>query len=60
MHKARVSSTLSGTNTLPTMPLPDDLRARSINLTENARIVLKKRYLRRGEDACRCPSGESG
>jgi ribonucleoside-diphosphate reductase alpha chain len=50
MHIAKVSSTLSGTNTLPTMPIPADLRAQPISLTENARTVLRKRYLRRGED----------
>jgi ribonucleoside-diphosphate reductase alpha chain len=30
--------------------IPDDLRARPISLTDNARTVLRKRYLRRGED----------
>jgi ribonucleoside-diphosphate reductase alpha chain len=33
-----------------TPPIPEDLRARPIKLTENARTVLQKRYLRRGED----------
>jgi ribonucleotide reductase alpha subunit/intein/homing endonuclease len=50
MHKARVSSTLPGTNALPTASIPDDLKARPIPLTDNARTVLRKRYLRRGED----------
>src|SRR5579859_1157266 len=50
MHLARVSSSLPGTNLLPTAPLPDDLRAQEIALTENARTVLQKRYLRRGAD----------
>src|SRR5258708_27530134 len=50
MHLARVSSNLPGTNLLPTAPLPDDLRAQEIALTENARTVLQKRYLRRGAD----------
>ncbi|MCQ3931938.1 MAG: hypothetical protein DPW16_15915 [Chloroflexi bacterium] len=31
-------------------PLPEDLAKRDIGLTENARTVLKKRYLRRGPD----------
>ncbi|MEP7289214.1 MAG: adenosylcobalamin-dependent ribonucleoside-diphosphate reductase [Chloroflexota bacterium] len=50
MRLARVSSDLPGTNLLPTMPLPDDLRAQGISLTDNARTILQKRYLRRGED----------
>jgi ribonucleoside-diphosphate reductase alpha chain len=50
MRKAKVSLTLSGTNMLPTMPVPDDLRARPVQLTDNARVVLQKRYVRRGED----------
>ncbi len=31
-------------------PMPEDLAKRDIGLTENARTVLKKRYLRRGPD----------
>src|SRR5258708_31775325 len=50
MHLARVSSDLPGTNLLPTAPLPDDLRAKPVVLTDNARTVLQKRYLRRGPD----------
>jgi hypothetical protein len=50
MRIAKVSSTLRGTNTLPTAPIPEDLKDTPIQLTENARIVLQKRYLRRGED----------
>ncbi|MHB8626291.1 MAG: ribonucleotide reductase N-terminal alpha domain-containing protein [Aggregatilineales bacterium] len=33
-----------------TAPIPPDLRERPIRLTDNARTVLQKRYLRRGED----------
>jgi len=50
MRIAKVGSTLSGTNALPTMPIPADLRTRPIPLTDNARTVLQKRYIRRGED----------
>jgi ribonucleoside-diphosphate reductase alpha chain len=50
MRLAKVSSDLPGTNLLPTAPLPDDLRAKKIELTDNARTVLQKRYLRRGND----------
>lgn len=50
MRKAKVSSTLSGTNFMPTKPIPEDLRTRPIKLTDNARVVLQKRYVRRGED----------
>src|SRR5215813_9585291 len=50
MHLARVSSDLPGTNLMPTAPLPDDLRAKPVVLTDNARTVLQKRYLRRGPD----------
>ncbi len=50
MHLARVSLDLPGTNMLPTAPIPEDLKARPIRLTDNARTVLRKRYLRRGED----------
>ncbi|HVO42409.1 MAG TPA: adenosylcobalamin-dependent ribonucleoside-diphosphate reductase [Aggregatilineales bacterium] len=50
MRKARVSSTLPGTNSLPTVSIPDDLKSRPIALTDNARTVLSKRYLRRGDD----------
>lgn len=49
MRIAKVSSTLHGTNNLPTAPIPEDLKNTPIQLTENARIVLQKRYLRRGE-----------
>src|SRR5579859_650820 len=50
MRTARVNSTLPGTNLLPTAPIPDDLKARPVALSDNARVVLQKRYLRRGED----------
>jgi ribonucleoside-diphosphate reductase alpha chain len=50
MRVAKVSSTPVGTNTLPTAPIPEDLKAKPIRLTENARTVLQKRYLRRGPD----------
>jgi ribonucleoside-diphosphate reductase alpha chain len=50
MRKAKVSSTLSGTNMLPTKPIPEDLKARPIQLTDNARVVLQKRYVRRDEN----------
>ncbi|HRE46518.1 MAG TPA: LAGLIDADG family homing endonuclease [Aggregatilineales bacterium] len=50
MRIAKVDSALSGTNSLPPVPLPDDLRAQTIHLTDNARTVLQKRYLRRGND----------
>jgi ribonucleoside-diphosphate reductase alpha chain len=50
MRIAKVSSTLRGTNEVPSTPIPVDLKARPIKLTENARTVLQKRYLRRGED----------
>src|SRR5260221_3324481 len=50
MHLAKVAFDLPGTNSLPTAPIPDDLKARPINLTDNARTVLQKRYLRRGAD----------
>ncbi|MBX3080230.1 MAG: adenosylcobalamin-dependent ribonucleoside-diphosphate reductase [Anaerolineae bacterium] len=50
MRKAKVSSTLSGTNFMPTKPIPEDIRTRPIKLTDNARVVLQKRYVRRGED----------
>src|SRR5271165_4556231 len=50
MRIAKVSSESHGTNTLPTNPLPEDFRNQSIALTDNARTVLQKRYLRRGTD----------
>lgn len=50
MQKATVSSTLPGTNFLPALPMPEDLKQRHAPITENARVVLRKRYLRRGED----------
>jgi len=50
MRVAKVSSMPVGTNTLPTAPIPEDLKAKPIRLTENARTVLQKRYLRRGPD----------
>lgn len=50
MRIAKVSSTLPGTNQLPPVPIPDDLREQPIQLSENARTVLQKRYLRRGKD----------
>lgn len=49
-------STLSGASILNAQngrgipPIPADLAAREIPLTENARTVLKKRYLRKGPD----------
>src|SRR6185436_3298633 len=50
MQLAKVGFDLSGTNSLPTAPIPDDLKAQPIKLTDNARTVLQKRYLRRGTD----------
>ncbi|PJF36442.1 MAG: ribonucleoside-diphosphate reductase, adenosylcobalamin-dependent [Candidatus Thermofonsia Clade 1 bacterium] len=50
MRIAKVSSISHGTNTMPTAPIPEDLLNTPLQLTENARIVLRKRYLRRGED----------
>jgi len=50
MRTARVSSDLPGTNLLPTAPVPADLLAQEIALTDNARTVLQKRYLRRGSN----------
>ncbi len=50
MRIAKVNPASHGTNTLPTAPIPEDLKSVPIQLTENARIVLRKRYLRRGED----------
>lgn len=50
MRTAKVSSTLLGTNMMPTMPIPDDLRKKEIALSDNSRVVLEKRYLRRGTD----------
>ncbi len=50
MRIAKVSSDLPGTNLMPTEPVPEDLRNQPIEMTENARTVLQKRYLRRGED----------
>ncbi len=37
-------------NEFKKIPIPSDLAERQINLSENARTVLEKRYLRRGED----------
>jgi adenosylcobalamin-dependent ribonucleoside-diphosphate reductase len=50
MRIAKVSPLPQGTNTMPTAPIPEDLKAMPIQLTENARTILRKRYLRRGED----------
>src|SRR5205814_2306557 len=50
MHLAKVSLDLPGTNMMPTAPIPDDLKNRPVKLADNARTVLQKRYLRRGED----------
>src|SRR5579859_4325319 len=41
---------VSGSFQDETLPIPADLRSREIVLTDNARTVLRKRYLRRGED----------
>lgn len=38
------------TNEFQKTPIPADLAQRQINISENAMTVLKKRYLRRGED----------
>ncbi|MCB9436869.1 MAG: adenosylcobalamin-dependent ribonucleoside-diphosphate reductase [Anaerolineales bacterium] len=38
------------TNEFQKIPIPADLAQRQINISENAMTVLKKRYLRRGED----------
>lgn len=38
------------TNEFRKVPIPADLADRHINLTDNARTVLEKRYLRRGDD----------
>jgi ribonucleoside-diphosphate reductase alpha chain len=46
LHKTRVESDQHGL--LPTPPLPADSAA--VNLTENARQVLVRRYVRRGQD----------
>jgi ribonucleoside-diphosphate reductase alpha chain len=50
MRVAQVSESLSGTNQIPTQPVPTDLRQRPVRLTDNARTILQKRYLRRGAD----------
>lgn len=50
MRLAKLRADLKGTNELPTAPIPNDLRQKDIKLTDNARTVLQKRYLRRGED----------
>ncbi len=50
MRIAKVNTPLRGTNMLPTAPIPEDLKAKPIHLTDNARTVLHKRYLRRGAD----------
>ncbi|MFN7208934.1 MAG: adenosylcobalamin-dependent ribonucleoside-diphosphate reductase [Aggregatilineales bacterium] len=50
MRIAKVNPASHGTNALPTAPIPEDLKSAPIQLTENARTVLRKRYLRRGED----------
>ncbi len=49
MEITRDSSTALVTEPAPAV-IPPDLRARPIQLTDNARTVLQKRYLRRGED----------
>lgn len=50
MRIAKVNTSLRGTNMLPTAPIPEDLKAKPIHLTDNARTVLHKRYVRRGAD----------
>lgn len=50
MRIAKVNTSLRGTNMLPTAPIPEDLKAAPIHLTDNARTVLQKRYVRRGAD----------
>lgn len=50
MEKTREAIPMPVAGLLETPPIPDDLRVRSIALTENARVVLQKRYLRRGTD----------
>jgi len=50
VEKTREAIPMPVAGLLETPPIPDDLRVRSIALTENARVVLQKRYLRRGTD----------
>ncbi|MFQ3535417.1 MAG: adenosylcobalamin-dependent ribonucleoside-diphosphate reductase [Aggregatilineales bacterium] len=50
MRIAKVNRVPQGTNAMPTAPIPEDLKGTPIQLTENARTVLRKRYLRRGAD----------
>lgn len=50
MEKTRDATVLPAAGLSVTPPIPDDLRQRPITLTDNARVVLQKRYLRRGSD----------
>lgn len=50
MDIIREANAMPESGLLETPPIPSDLRARPIQLTDNARTVLQKRYLRRGSD----------
>jgi ribonucleoside-diphosphate reductase alpha chain len=50
VEKTRDAIAMPAAGLLETPPIPDDLRNRAISLTDNARVVLQKRYLRRGSD----------
>lgn len=51
MAVAKSTSTTKRNNEFIKIPIPADLADRKINLSDNARTVLQKRYLRRGDDA---------